>query len=170
MVKPLHVVDDQDHWARVRSVTHKLEGGQRDAKRSGSSSPLTPNVASIARRCASDRCSASPDDGVQEPVQPGEWRAQPQIRPNRGEDTAAPGAQAHSGALQQRRLADARLAADEQRSADIGKAIDKFVEAFSLGFASDEVSNCLCPSRGAHEPGIGNVRYPSVANCLAHDA
>ena len=33
VVKPLHVVDDQDHWPRVGGVTHKLVGRKRHAKR-----------------------------------------------------------------------------------------------------------------------------------------
>jgi hypothetical protein len=56
---PLRVVDHQDHW--VASAASQISWKAASATRNGSASrsPLTPNAASIARRCASDRCSVA---------------------------------------------------------------------------------------------------------------
>ena len=129
VVEPLRVVDDQDHWASVRGVTHKLKGGKRDAKwiRLEFSAHAERGVerSSLGFR----QVFGQPDDGMQELVQSGEGELSLRFDANRGQDAAAPGADALSGALQQRRLADPRFAADDQRSAGVvGKPIDEFVE------------------------------------------
>ncbi len=102
VVKPLRVVDDQDYWARVRGVTHELEGGKRDAKW------IRLDFSAHAERGV-DRSSlrfrqvfGQPDDGMQELVQPGECELSLRFDPDRREDTASPAPQALSGALQQR--------------------------------------------------------------------
>ncbi len=128
VVKPLCIVDDQDNWARVRGVTHELERGKRDAKW------IRLKFSAHAERGV-DRSSlgfrqvfGQPDNGMQELVQPGEGELSLRFDPDRGEDTASPGPDALSGALQQRRLADPRFATHDQRPAGIGKAVDKLVE------------------------------------------
>jgi hypothetical protein len=72
VVKPLRVVDDQDHWARVRGVTNKLEGGKRDAKwiRLEFSAHAERGVDRSSLRIR--QVFGQPDDGVQKLVQPGE--------------------------------------------------------------------------------------------------
>ena len=99
---PVHVVNDQDHWARVRGVTNELEGGKRDAKR------IRLEFSAHAERGV-DRSSlrfrqvfGQTDDGMQELVQPSKCELSLRLDPNRGKNTASPGPDAPSGALQQR--------------------------------------------------------------------
>ncbi len=66
---------------------------------------------------------------------------------DRRKDASASGPDALSGVLEQRRLTDSSLAADDQYAAATGKAIGELVQELQLGISSDQVSNCLRPSR-----------------------
>ena len=65
---------------------------------------------------------------MQELVQPSEGELNLRLDSHGGQDACTYRHGPLTGALQQRRLADACLAADDQCSAGIGKSIDKGVE------------------------------------------
>jgi hypothetical protein len=65
---------------------------------------------------------------MQELVQPGEGELGLCFDASRRQDPTAAGLKALASTLQQRRLADARFAADDQRAADTRQTIDEPIE------------------------------------------
>ena len=86
-------------------------------KRSGAASSLIPNAARSAARCGAGRSSAPPQDRAQELVQPGERQVRLGLHAGRLQDSHPARARTRGSLGQQRRLADPRLAGDDQRAA-----------------------------------------------------
>jgi hypothetical protein len=125
--------------ARVRGVAYQLKGSERDTKR------IRLMFSAHAKRSVdgSSLCF-------------GQVFGQADDRPASSAASSG-GFHALSGVLEQRRLPDSSFAADDQCAAAKGKAIGKLVQELQLGISSDQISNCLRPSRGGHGPSIGNV-------------
>ena len=165
-IEPVRIVEDEDQRRGVGRVADELVGAERDKER----------VRLEVVRDAERRLERAPLRGGQGVLTPAD-RMQQLVQSGEGElglGLDADGRQRarpdRAGALprtvQQRRLADARLAAEQQPAAAFADVIDDVVEAVRLRVATYKCRSRVQAARRAHDARIGGAKGtpPGVSN------